>query len=183
MYIHISCVEKAPIRISRKATYTYVSVVYPKKRRCKRIDIPFASQSDDSPIIAVFIRLFFDLGREGNSTHNPISKFLIQYGLVCVSVVLYNLVETVNQWLLGRHIHDLTTKWIACQLLAESNLIHAQDIAELFHIFGGCLGLAVEDSCDSYFVAAKLLCYVFKGEVLGCFCFEKSWGLNGEAVT
>ena len=149
----------------------------------KRIDIPFASQGDNSPIVPIFVRLFLNLGGERNSAHNSISKLLIQYGLVCVSVVLYNLVEAVDQGLPGRHVHDLSTERVSCQLRAELNLIHAQDIGELLHIFGCRLGLTVEDCCNSYFITAKLLCYVFKCEVLGCFRFEEGRGLNRQAVT
>lgn len=67
-------------------------------------------------------------------------------------------------------------------MLAECALVYSKDVGELLRIFGCGLGLAVEDSCNGYFVAAELLCDVFKGEVLGCFCFEKSRSLNGETI-
>ena len=142
------------------------------KNYSKQIDIPFASQSDDSPIVPILIGLFLHLRRERDSTHNPISKLLIQYSLVCVSVILYNFIEAVDQRLLGRHVHDLATERVAGQLLAQQGLVHAQDIGELLSIFRCCLSLTVENGCDSYFVAAELLCDVLKCEILGCFCFK-----------
>ncbi len=148
----------------------------------RQIDVPFASQGDNSPIVPILVRLFLDLCRERDSTHDPISKFLIQYSLVRIPVVLYNFIEAVDQRLLGRHVHGVATKRVACQLIAELAFVHTQHVGELFNIFGCRLGLAVEDCCDSYFVAAKLLRYVFKCEVLGCFRFEQSRGLNREAV-
>ena len=144
----------------------------------QEIDIPFAPQRNDSPIVPILIRLFLDLCRERNSAHDAIPKLLIQNSLVCVSIILYNLIEAVDQRFLGRHVHDLTTERVACQLFAERALVHPQDVGKLFGIFRRRLGLSVEDGCDSYFIAAQLFCYVFKCKVLGRFRFEQSRGLN-----
>ena len=167
---HISRIGTSLFRISRKATWNDDQLSGRKGHL--DVDVPFASQSDDSPVIPIFVRLLFNLRRERNSAHNSVSKLFIQYSLVCVSKVLYNFIEAVDQWLFRRHVHDLTTERVACQLLAELGLVHTQDVGELLSIFGCRLGLTVEDGSDSYLVAAKLFCYVFKCEVLGCFGFE-----------
>lgn len=73
-------------------------------------NLPFPSQGDDRPVVPIFVRFFLHLGRKSDSTHDSVPKFLIQYGLVRIPVILHNLVDAVDQWLLGRHIHGVTSK-------------------------------------------------------------------------
>lgn len=78
---------------------------------------PFAPQSNNSPVIAIRIRLLLHFGRKGNSAHNPIPKLLIENSLVRVPVVLHNLIQPVDQGLLRRHLNGATAVRKAAQLL------------------------------------------------------------------
>ena len=68
-----------------------------------RIILPFPPKSNDSPV-SLLVRLFLHLRRKTDSAHNAITKFLIQHGLVCVSIVLHDLEQAVDQWLFGWQI-------------------------------------------------------------------------------
>lgn len=144
--------------------------------------LPFPSQGDDSPIIPILIRLLLHLSRERDSAHDPIAKLLVQDRLVRIPIVLHNLIQPVDQGLFGRHIHRMTTERVTRQLSFQLGFLYPKDSCKVLDIFGGGLGLAVEDGCHCDFVAAEFLRDLLKGELLLGFGFEEGMRLDREAV-
>ena len=152
-------------------------------RERKRISSPLSPQRNHRPLIPLLIRLFFHLGRKANRTHDPISKFLVQYRLVRVPIVLDNLIQPVNQRLPRRHVHHVAPEGKAGQLLLQRAVLDIQDRGELFHVFGSSLRLAVKDGGDGDFIATELLGNVGEGELFGGFGGKEGVGLDREAVS
>lgn len=87
-------------------------------------NIPFPSHSNDNPTIPVLVFLFVNLGGKCNGTHDSIPELLIQDGLVGIPIILYNLIESVDQRFLGRHLHDMPPGRIARQLLRQARMVY-----------------------------------------------------------
>lgn len=145
-----------------------------------RRDVPLPPQCNHSPVISVLICLLLHLGRERNGTHNAIPELLIEDRLVCISIVLHNLIQPVNQWLFGWHFHRTTPVRKAAQLVSKLGLVDPQDRGQLFDVLGGGLGLAVENGSYSNLIAADMLGDLLKGEFLGGFSVEEGLGGAGE---
>ena len=62
-YIRKSHNSTSLFRILRKVAYA-VGQSSVQKYPCKGIDVPFASQGDDSPIVSILVRLLLNLCRE-----------------------------------------------------------------------------------------------------------------------
>lgn len=144
--------------------------------------IPFASQGNDSPSVSILICLLLHLCREADRAHDSVPEFFIEDSFVRIAVILYNLIQTINQRLSRRHVHDLSPEWVACQLFLELPMVNPQNGRELLDIFRSSLRLTVKDTRNSDFVTTKLLADLLKGETLGGFGFEQSIGLYGETV-
>ena len=41
-------------------------------------------------------------------------------------VILHNLIQPIDQWLLGRHLGDMTSEWKPLQLLLEIRFIQVE---------------------------------------------------------
>lgn len=145
-----------------------------------RGDVPLAPQCNHSPVISILIRLLLHLGRERNGTHNAIPELLIENRLVCISIVLHNLIQPVNQWLPGWHFHRTTPVRKATQLISKPGPVDLQDRGQLFDVFRGGLGLAVENGSYSNLIAADMLGDLLEGEFLGGFSVEEGLGCAGE---
>lgn len=154
-----------------------------RREKRNKIDLPLPSQGNDSPLIPILVNLLLHLGRKTNRAHDAISQLLVQYRLVCISIILYNFIQPVNQWLLGRHVHHMAPEGKAGQLLLQCAVLDAQDRGELLDILGRGLRLPVEDGGHGDFVAAELLRDVGEGELLRGFGSEEGVGLDGETVS
>ena len=139
-------------------------------------NIPFPPQRNDGPIITILIRLLVHLGRERDGTHDPIPELLIQNRLVRIPIILHNLIQPINQRFLGRHVHRTTPIRKATQLLLEQGLRNPQDRGELLDIFGGGLGLAVEDGRNGDFIATEVLGDLLEGQLPAGFGAEEDTG-------
>ena len=146
----------------------------------QRKGLPFPTKGNNSPIIPISIRLLLHLGRERNSTHNPIPELLIQHRLIRIPIVLDNLIQSVNKRFPGGHFHRTTTIRKTTQLLLEKRLRNVEDGCEILDVLGGCLGLAVKDGCCGYFIAADVLGDLLEAEFLRCFGFKESLGRGRE---
>jgi hypothetical protein len=73
------------------------------------LDIPLAPHCNNCPVIAIFVRLFFYLCRKADGAHDPIAELLIQHCFVRISIVLNNLIESIDQWLDRWHRARTTT--------------------------------------------------------------------------
>lgn len=120
-------------------------------------DIPFSTKSDNSPVITIFISLLLNLGRKRDSTHNPISKLLIENRLVSIAIVLHNLIQSVDKGFLGWHFDGPTTIGEAVELFLQRLLGDEKQIGQLFDIFRWRFGLAVEYGSCGYFIATEVL--------------------------
>lgn len=140
---------------------------------CSTRNSPFAPESDNSPIIPIRIRLLLHLGRKRNSTHDPIPKLLVENRLVRIPVILHNLVQPVDQGLLGRHLNGATAVREAAQLLFENLGRDIEELGEFPDVFWGGLGLAVEEGCCGDFIAADVLGDLLEAELLLGLGFEE----------
>lgn len=143
---------------------------------------PFAPHRNNRPSGPLLIHLLLHLRAKRNRTHDPISKLLIQHRFIRVSIILHNLIKSVDQRLDGWHGAGAATVGEAQQLLCELGFRHVEDGGELLHIFGRGLGLAVEERGDGDFGAAEFSGDAFEGEGFGGFGVEESLGGGGQAV-
>lgn len=150
--------------------------------RGQMLDSPFPSHGNYSPIVSILIRLLLHFGREGYSAHDPITEFLVQDSLVCKSIVLHNLIQSVDQGLLWRHVHCLPSEGVAGQLGFQPGLLYPKDSCKSVNIFRRGLSLPVKDSCNGHFVASELLRDLFEGELLLSLGFEEGACLYGKAI-
>jgi len=141
---------------------------------------PFSSQCDDRPIVPILIRLLLHLRAETNRTHNPISKLLVQHRLISIPIVLHNLVQSVNQRLLWRHLDTAATVWKPTQLNLERAMVDVEDRGKFLDVFWASSGLAVENGGDGDLFAADFFGECFEGELLLGFCCEEGGGGFGE---
>lgn len=146
-------------------------------------EVPFPSQRNDRPIVAIFVRLLLHFGREGDCTHDAIAKLLIQDGLVRETVILDDLVQAVDERLPGRHIHDLTSEGKSCQLGGKRAVLDVEDLGQLLHVLIIRLRLSVEDGGDGDFIASEVLGNILKGHALLRFGIEEGVGLDGHATS
>lgn len=173
--LYMTCLESRERQpISIVSTLHQAPLLYTEK------NLPFPTKGNNSPIVPIPIRLLLHLGRERNSTHNPISKLLIQHRLICIPIILNNLIQTVNKWFPGGHFHRTTPIRKATKLVLEKRLRDVEDGCEILDVLRGCLGLAVEDGCCGYFIAADVLGDLLETEFFGCFGFEEGLGGGGE---
>lgn len=135
-------------------------------------NLPLAPEGDNGPI-TLLISFLLNLGAEADGAHDSVTELLIENGLVCVSVVLDNFVESVDQRLSRRHLHLATTVWVSAKLALECGLIDLEDFGEVLNVVGAGHGLTVEEGCDNHFLTAERLGNGLKGEVLGLLGFEK----------
>lgn len=169
--VYMACLEsreRQPINI--------VSTLYQTPLLYTEKNLPFPTKGNNSPIVPIPIRLFLHLCRERNSTHNPISKLLIQHRLIRIPIILNNLIESVNKRLPWGHFHRTAPVRESAELLLEKRLRNVEDGCEILDVLGRCLGLAVEDGCCCYFIAANMLGNLFETEFFGCFGFEEGLG-------
>lgn len=139
------------------------------------LNSPLAPQGNYSPLSLV-VNLLLNLSAETNSTHDSIAKLLVQHRLEWVPVVLDNLKKSVNKGFLWRHIQRASSIRPRAQLLGERGLVDFEERREGCNVRGGGLCLAIEESCNSNFVAPDFLADGFEAEVLLGFGFEKGRG-------
>lgn len=97
--------------------------------------MPFSSDVDVNPLNSVFVGFFLDLGGESNCAHDPISKLLIDNSLVSIAIVLNDLIQSVDQRLLGWHLDALSTVGESSQLRRESCFVDTEVRRQLLDIF------------------------------------------------
>lgn len=127
--------------------------------------LPLSSPGNHNPRSAILINLLLDLCTEANSTHDTISELLVQNRLVRISIILNDLVESVNHRLDGRHRTGAATVGEAHELRCEDFLLQAEDLRQLLNVFRRGRGLSVEDGRDGNLTAAEVLGKLFKGQV------------------
>lgn len=142
--------------------------------------LPFSTKSNNSPVITILINLLLNLRRERDSTHNPISKFLIENRFVGITIILHNLIQSVDEGLLGRHFDGVTAIGEAAEVILQSLLGDEKQIGQLFDVFGRCLGLSVEYGSCGYFIATEVLANFLEAQLVGCLGFEENCGYGGE---
>lgn len=141
---------------------------------------PLAPEGNLDPV-ALLIRLLLHLRRERDGTHDTISKLLVQDGLVGVSIVLHNLVQTVHQRLLRWHLHSPATIWNTSDFsLHQDPGLDLKDLGELRNVLGACLSLSVEDSCCHNFIAAERVANGLEGEVQSLLLREEEGAVSGK---
>ena len=118
--------------------------------------------------------------READGAHDPVPELLVQHRLVRIPVVLHDLVQPVDQRLLGRHLDGLAAVGEPRELRLEGGMVDVEGLGELLDVLGGGSGLAVEESGDGDFVAAELLGEGFEGELFAGFGGEEGRGGAGE---
>src|SRR5271154_4721953 len=74
-------------------------------------DLPFPAHGDVDPNNSILVSLLFYLCRVGNCTHDPIAKLLIDDRLICISIILNDLVQSIYQRLLGWHLNAFAPVW------------------------------------------------------------------------
>ena len=67
------------------------------------------------------------IGAERNGGHDAVTKLFVQDSLVGVSVVLNNLVQTVDERLFGWHGHRSASVRQAVELVHEELLVEAEE--------------------------------------------------------
>lgn len=90
-------------------------------------NLPLSPQGDDRPSVPVLVRFLLHLGGKSDCTHDSISKFFIQYRLIRITVILHNLIDPVDQWFLGRHIHRVTPKRKAGQEVFQFVVLNVEN--------------------------------------------------------
>lgn len=139
------------------------------------VNLPLATESDDGPV-TLLIGFLLDLCAERNGTHDTITELLVQDSLVGVTVVLDNLVESVDKGFCWGHLHLPATVGEASQLVFEDGLVNVQDFCQVLDVFGGSLSLAVEQCSDGNFFAPESLGDGLEGKVLLLLGFKEGGG-------
>lgn len=145
-------------------------------------NLPFASQRDNSPLGASLIYLCLNLGSKIDSTHNTVAKLLIEDRLEGIAVVLYNLVETVDEGLCGWHGSRLATVGEAQQLLRQDFAGNIEGSAKLVNVLGRSCCLSVEERSNCYLGSASKLSELLKSHRLGCLGFKKKLAVGGQTA-
>lgn len=136
--------------------------------------LPLSSPGDHNPRSAILINLLLDLRAEANSTHDTISKLLIQDRLVRISVVLDDFVQSVDHRFDGWHGTGAPTVGEAHELRCEDLLLQAENLRQLLDVFRRGRRLTIENGGDGDLATAEVLGDLFKGEV--------RLGLRGEQL-
>lgn len=117
--------------------------------------IPFASQRNLHPFTLI-IRLLLHMRAEGNRTHDPITKFLIDNRLVRIAVILHHLEQSIDQRLARRELYQLSAIGdggdVGRLQRAEGNV---EEDAQVLDVVLAGFRLAVEDSRDGHLVSAE----------------------------
>lgn len=135
-------------------------------------EVPFSPQSDYSPGAPILICLLFYCCRESDRAHNTIPEFLVQNGFVRIPVVLDDFVESVDQWLLWRHIYCMTSHRESVWEITKAILTNLKHFGEILDIIRRCFGLTIEDGGDSYFISPKFIGDFFESEIFDRFSLE-----------
>lgn len=72
---------------------------------------PLPPQSNNRPIISLFIRLLLHLRTKRNRTHNSISKLLVQNRLISISIILHNFIKSIDERFNWWHRTSTSTIW------------------------------------------------------------------------
>lgn len=139
--------EWEPISHRKSASASFVVKL---RNQSREQDIPLSTQRNDGPVNSLLVRLLLNLCAECNSAHDSVTKLLVQHRLVRISVVLHNLVESVDKWLDGWHRSSTTSVRAACVELGKLGLGDVENGGELRDICFVGLRLSVEDggNCD-----------------------------------
>lgn len=165
-YIDLEAGVWQPANVSSLLQYFFTS---------RHVDSPLAPEGDDSPV-TLLIGFLLDLGAERDGAHDAITELFVQNGLVGIAVVLDNLEEPVNQWLLWWHLQLPATVWVSRELLLKGGLVDFEDVGKILDVFGRGLGLAIEKGGNCDFLPAKGLGNGLKGKVLLLLGLEQDWG-------
>lgn len=144
-----------------------------RERERELQDSPLALHREHRPGVALLVDLLVHLGREGDGAHDAVSELLVQHGLVCLTVVLHNLVQAVDERIPGRHVNSLSAVRKASQTHLQVGRRDPEQRAELVDIFGRRPGMAVEESSHCYLAAAEVVCDLLEGELLACLALEE----------
>ena len=134
----------------------------------------FTLQCSNSPLpphrnlhpVTLPIRLLLHLGRERNRTHDAITKLLIDDGLVRIAIVLNNLIQPVDQRLLGRHVDQpapIRERRSIPIIAVMSHIVrNAERVGQDLHVLRRRTDLFVKDARDRNLVAAQLTGELFE---------------------
>ncbi len=134
------------------------------------------------PDHAILVHLLVDMSGEGNGAHDTVPEFLVQNRLVRITIVLYNLVETIDQRFLGRHLHALSSVWETPHLCLKCGMVDSKVVGEILDIFWGGLGLSIEQGSCGDLVSANLFGDGLKGHLLLRFRLEQGNGGGGQVI-
>lgn len=141
-------------------------------------EAPFSPQSDYSPGISILVCLLFHLRCESDGAHNTIAEFLVQNGLVRIPIVLNHFIESVDQWLLWRHIHSMTSHRESIRQVTKAILAKLKNLGEILDILRQCFGLAIEYGGDGYFISSKFGGNFPESKIFYCFSLEDLGGME-----
>ncbi len=118
----------------------------------------FASQRDLNPV-ALLVRLLVDMGGEGDGTHDPIAKFLLNDTFVGWPVVLHDFKEPVDGWVARRQIEECSPRRTPPrrELLLQILPRDGECGGELVEVLSTGLGLAVEERRCGHLVPSNAL--------------------------
>ena len=136
-----------------------------KGQEIKKINVPFASHRDHRPVIAIFVRFLFHLGRKCNGTHDAVPKLLCADRLVSIAIILDHLEQAIDQGIFGRHLKRPATVGELGQLLMEDALLNVQHRRQLLDILLRRCGLPIEDGGDGHFAAAEFFGNLFEADL------------------
>lgn len=145
-------------------------------------NLPFASQCDNSPLGTGLINLCLNIGSEVDSAHDAVAELFVEDRLEGIAVVLYNLVETVNEGLCGRHRPCLASVGEAQQLLRQDFAGNIEGSAQFVNVLGRSCCLSVEERSNCNFGAAGELGELLKSHGLGCLGLEKELAVGGQTA-
>lgn len=127
---------------------------------------PLTPPLNNDPVNSLVIRLLLHTRAEANSTHDTVTELLIHDRLVRISVVLHNLVQSVDERVLGRHVEGSASVGPGVQLLLQLRLVEVEKFSKGLDVGLRGFSLTVEDCGAGYFVAAEGLGDLLEGELL-----------------
>lgn len=130
--------------------------------------VPFSPQSDDSPVVPIFVCLLLYLGCESDGAHNTITEFLVQNGFVRIPIILNDFVKSVDQWLLWRHLYRMTSDRKPVREVPKIILAKLKYLGQVLDIIRRCFNLTIEYPRHSYFISSQ-----FIGDILECKIFDR----------
>ena len=134
---------------------------------------PFTTQRDDGPVISLGVSLLVHLGREGDGTHDAIAKLLIQHRLVRISIILHDLIQSIDERFFGWHLHRPTTIRETAQLSYQKIVWNPQQVGQVVDIFWRGLGLAIEDGSRGDLITTNVLADSLETQLLSSFGIEE----------